>query len=148
MHLFGLWGITTGIFLHFLPFFFLVKTIIQLIEKVIGCLINNECTCTASPLFYNPCCWDVSWRHRPLLIVTHVFFCYSEEQEEVNGSCEVKPPQSWCTMHLEDLYLVASIGSKCSVTVSQQDDQGINRTYKSASWSLSDVGKLKLRIPA
>ncbi|XP_039972841.1 uncharacterized protein LOC120783737 isoform X2 [Xiphias gladius] len=44
-------------------------------------------------------------------------------------------------MHLEDLYLVASIGSKCSVTVSQQDDQGINRTYKSASWSLSDVVK-------
>ncbi|KAM9353549.1 interleukin 21 receptor, tandem duplicate 1 [Symphorus nematophorus] len=63
------------------------------------------------------------------------------EDDEVHGECEVKPPQSWCIMHLEDLYNVASVGTTCASTVRQQGDQVIMSSSESSSWALSDVVK-------
>ncbi|XP_068426722.1 interleukin 21 receptor, tandem duplicate 1 [Clinocottus analis] len=63
----------------------------------------------------------------------------SGEDLVVNGSCEVKPPQSWCVMYPEMLDEVASVGTMCTATASQQDDQ-VN-TSVSPEWELSKVVK-------
>lgn len=81
-------------------------------------------------------CWMIS-----LIIPTHCFVC-SDTQLEVNGICEVKPPQSWCVMYPDLLYEVASIGTTCTAKVSQQGDQIIVNQTESSSWELSEVGKL------
>nr|XP_020465318.1 interleukin-21 receptor-like [Monopterus albus]XP_020465319.1 interleukin-21 receptor-like [Monopterus albus] len=58
----------------------------------------------------------------------------------VNGSCEIHPPQSWCKMDLENLYIVASIGTNCTSTASQQSEV-IMEASESSSWELSEVVK-------
>ncbi|TDH11389.1 hypothetical protein EPR50_G00060510 [Perca flavescens] len=64
-----------------------------------------------------------------------------DEELEVNGSCEVKPPQSWCIMYPkkldENLYDVAAIETICTAKVSQV----LMNTSVSSSWSLCDVVK-------
>ncbi|XP_070691699.1 interleukin-21 receptor-like [Pempheris klunzingeri] len=60
---------------------------------------------------------------------------------EVTGSCEVKPPESWCVMYPEMLYEIASIGTTCTGTVARQGDQEIMHASESSSWDLSDVVK-------
>lgn len=60
----------------------------------------------------------------------------------VNGSCEIKPSQSWCEMHIEDLDYVAIVGNKCTSTVSQQDNQLTMNMSESSTWIMSDMGKL------
>ncbi|KAI3361326.1 hypothetical protein L3Q82_013504 [Scortum barcoo] len=78
------------------------------------------------------------------LVPTHnVFFhanCSGEYFDAV-GSCEVKPPQSWCIMYPENLDDVASIGTTCTVTVSRQGDEETINVDESSSWDLSDVVK-------
>ncbi|XP_035528434.1 interleukin 21 receptor, tandem duplicate 1 [Morone saxatilis] len=64
----------------------------------------------------------------------------SDGEVVVNGSCEVKPPQSWCVMYPEDFYEVASIGTTCTSSASQAD-QVIMNANESSSWDLSDVVK-------
>ncbi|KAA8591828.1 interleukin 21 receptor, tandem duplicate 1 [Etheostoma spectabile] len=60
-----------------------------------------------------------------------------DEEREVSGSCEVKPPQSWCIMYPEDLYEVANLETICTATVSQE----LMNTSESSSWSLCNVVK-------
>lgn len=68
--------------------------------------------------------------------------CRGEDHFEVNGSCEVKPPQSWCVMFPERFDDVVSIGTACNSTVIQHDDSVIMNATESSSWALSNVGKL------
>ncbi|KAG7216516.1 hypothetical protein INR49_002002 [Caranx melampygus] len=84
-------------------------------------LLNCSCSCSAPT-------------HPVILQVT----C-SGEEDEVEGSCQVRPPQSWCVMHPVDLYDVASIGTRCRATVRQEDGRVI--WSESSSWALSDVVK-------
>ncbi|XP_026173396.1 interleukin 21 receptor, tandem duplicate 1 isoform X2 [Mastacembelus armatus] len=63
----------------------------------------------------------------------------SDDSDEVNGTCEVKPPQTWCIMNMPSLYDVASIGTICNTSVSQQGNE--EETSESSSWELSDVVK-------
>ncbi|XP_034465965.1 interleukin 21 receptor, tandem duplicate 1 [Hippoglossus hippoglossus] len=67
--------------------------------------------------------------------------CSDDDDEVVNGSCEIEWPQSWCVMNLEELYVVASIGTWCTATASHQGDQEITKETESSSWALSDVVK-------
>ncbi|KAF3692291.1 Interleukin-21 receptor [Channa argus] len=64
--------------------------------------------------------------------------CRSYEETEVNGSCEIKPPQSWCAMHLDMLEDVASIGTVCTARVRHY---GASEVSESSTWDLSDVVK-------
>ncbi|XP_070768676.1 interleukin 21 receptor, tandem duplicate 1 [Enoplosus armatus] len=66
---------------------------------------------------------------------------YNEQELEVRGSCEVKPPLSWCIMYPEMLDEVATIGTMCTATVTQQGDQVIMNASESSPWALSDVVK-------
>ncbi|XP_058504195.1 interleukin 21 receptor, tandem duplicate 1 [Solea solea] len=70
----------------------------------------------------------------------HVSCRDEEEEEEVNGSCVVTLPQSWCTMHIENLYEVASIGNKCRATASQSHG-GTVKSSEPSIWALSEVVK-------
>uniref|UniRef100_A0A8C4EKS1 Fibronectin type-III domain-containing protein n=1 Tax=Dicentrarchus labrax TaxID=13489 RepID=A0A8C4EKS1_DICLA len=63
-----------------------------------------------------------------------------DEDLVVTGSCEVKPPQSWCVMYPEDLYMIAGFGTRCTSSASQ-GDQVIMNTNESSSWALTDVVK-------
>ncbi|XP_042346783.1 interleukin 21 receptor, tandem duplicate 1 [Plectropomus leopardus] len=60
---------------------------------------------------------------------------------DVNGSCEVKSPQSWCVMYPEELYIVASIGTMCTATVSHKGHQVLINDNESSTWALSKVVK-------
>ncbi|KAM3615131.1 uncharacterized protein V6R79_023876 [Siganus canaliculatus] len=66
----------------------------------------------------------------------------SDGDLEVEGTCEVKPRQSWCVMYPEMLYDIAAIGTRCTATVSQQSDQVIMEDSESSSFELSNVVKL------
>nr|XP_046256303.1 interleukin 21 receptor, tandem duplicate 1 isoform X2 [Scatophagus argus] len=65
----------------------------------------------------------------------------SDGELEVNGTCEVSPPQTWCVMYPEMLDTVASIGTICNATVSRQGDKEIMITSELSTWALSDVVK-------
>lgn len=71
-----------------------------------------------------------------------LFVCCSDGDLTVNGTCEVKPPQSWCMMYPELLYEVAGVGTMCTARVSQEGDRVIMSANESSIWALSDVGKL------
>ncbi|XP_073342251.1 interleukin 21 receptor, tandem duplicate 1 [Pagrus major] len=68
--------------------------------------------------------------------------CRGEDGAEVNDSCEVTPPQSWCVMSPDMFIDVASIGTNCNSTVIQHDDSVIMNAVESSSWALSDMVKL------
>lgn len=70
-----------------------------------------------------------------------LFLCFSGYEGEVNGSCEVEPPQSWCTVESE-LETVASVDTLCTAGVKQRDDGDTMQVTDSSSWALSDVGKI------
>uniref|UniRef100_A0A3Q1ETM1 Interleukin-21 receptor-like n=1 Tax=Acanthochromis polyacanthus TaxID=80966 RepID=A0A3Q1ETM1_9TELE len=57
-----------------------------------------------------------------------------------NSSCVITPPSSGCEMILETLYEVAFVGSACTTTVSEQDNQVMTNS-ESSTWALSDVVK-------
>ncbi|XP_023141975.1 interleukin 21 receptor, tandem duplicate 1 [Amphiprion ocellaris] len=59
---------------------------------------------------------------------------------EVNGSCVINPPSSWCEMILDTLDDVTSIGSMCTTTVGEQNNQVMTNS-ESSTWALSDVVK-------
>ncbi len=71
-----------------------------------------------------------------------LFVCCSDGDFDVIGSCEVKPPQSWCVMYPEMLDEVTSVGTVCTATVRRYGDQVIMNASESSSWELCDVGKL------
>ncbi|XP_070822918.1 interleukin 21 receptor, tandem duplicate 1 [Chaetodon trifascialis] len=60
----------------------------------------------------------------------------SDGDLEVKGTCHINPPQSWCVMYPEMFDDVASIGTECTATASQQGDP-----IDSSIWALSDVVK-------
>ncbi|XP_071763261.2 uncharacterized protein LOC139917928 [Centroberyx gerrardi] len=60
---------------------------------------------------------------------------------EVNGSCEINPPQSWCLIYPEEFYLIASIGTTTCTASVQQDNQVKVNVNESSSWVLSDMVK-------
>ncbi|XP_028280562.1 interleukin 21 receptor, tandem duplicate 1 [Parambassis ranga] len=63
------------------------------------------------------------------------------DEESVNGSCVIEAPHTWCWMYLEELYSITSIGTTCTTTVSQPDDEGAMAARECSSWDLSDVVK-------
>ncbi|XP_022602126.1 interleukin-21 receptor-like [Seriola dumerili] len=65
----------------------------------------------------------------------------SGDDEEVEGSCEVEPPQSWCIIAPKNFDDVTSVGTICSAKVSRQDNGEI--MSESPSWGLCDVVKPK-----
>lgn len=65
----------------------------------------------------------------------------SDEELEITGSCEVKPPQSWCVMTPHGLFSAATVGTMCTATASQQGDQILINADESPSWALCDVVK-------
>ena len=105
---------------------------------------STECTCSASVLFSNnhtnptrgrltsPCVSDCNT----------LFICRRDQDEEVHGSCEVKPPQSWCTIYEQELDGIAYVDTNCTATVSHQGDGVPVSAPESSSWLLGDVGKL------
>ncbi|XP_041799317.1 interleukin 21 receptor, tandem duplicate 1 [Chelmon rostratus] len=63
------------------------------------------------------------------------------EDLEANGNCTIKPPQSWCVMYPDMFDDIASVGTVCNATASQQGDREIMSPSESSSWALSDVVK-------
>uniref|UniRef100_A0A3Q2DI91 Interleukin-21 receptor-like n=1 Tax=Cyprinodon variegatus TaxID=28743 RepID=A0A3Q2DI91_CYPVA len=61
--------------------------------------------------------------------------------DEVKGSCEIKPPHSWCSIVEENLYLVASVDNICSATVSLPSSEGWVELSESFRWAISQVVK-------
>lgn len=56
--------------------------------------------------------------------------------------CKIKPPQSWCVMYPAMLDDVAAVGTMCTATATERDDQVIMSISESSSWALNDVGEL------
>lgn len=67
--------------------------------------------------------------------------CCSDGELEVNGTCEVKPPRSWCVMSPDDFDLVVSIGTQCNATAIYQGDGATVTATESSTWHLSEVGR-------
>ncbi|XP_061918329.1 interleukin 21 receptor, tandem duplicate 1 isoform X2 [Entelurus aequoreus] len=66
---------------------------------------------------------------------------------QVNCSCQVRPPQSWCVMYTEALYDVAAVGTECTASVKRRGGPADDVTAcQSSSWALSDV--VKPRAPS
>lgn len=77
-------------------------------------------------------------------VPTHSVFLHAKcsgEDIEVNGTCELEPPQSWCVMYPEMFHDVTSVGTTCTTAVSQHGDQVIMSYNESSSWELCDVVK-------
>uniref|UniRef100_A0A672MFA3 Interleukin-21 receptor-like n=2 Tax=Sinocyclocheilus grahami TaxID=75366 RepID=A0A672MFA3_SINGR len=54
----------------------------------------------------------------------HVVADCRDEYFPVNGSCSIKSPQSWCTMEPENMDLIMSYDTNCSIIVTQMAKQG------------------------
>ncbi|XP_016087070.1 interleukin-21 receptor-like isoform X1 [Sinocyclocheilus grahami] len=54
----------------------------------------------------------------------HVVADCRDEFLPVNGSCTIKAPQSWCTMEPEDMDMIMSFYTNCSIIVTQMAKQG------------------------
>ncbi|XP_028327082.1 interleukin-21 receptor-like [Gouania willdenowi] len=85
-----------------------------------------NCSCTASPL---------PVQASPLPV--HVQVVCSGEDLNVSSSCEILLPLTWCSMLLDDLDSVASVGTQCTSTMTQHDSD----MAESKNWSLADVVK-------
>lgn len=59
---------------------------------------------------------------------------------EVEGICEITPPQSWCVMYPEMFDDVTSIGTTCTAT-GKHVNQVITSPIESSRWNLSNVVK-------
>ncbi|XP_056142737.1 interleukin 21 receptor, tandem duplicate 1 [Lampris incognitus] len=60
-------------------------------------------------------------------------------EEETYGSCEIKPPQSWCLMYPDRFNEFASIGTNCTARVKHWGGQVRTNVNESYSWALSDM---------
>lgn len=69
----------------------------------------------------------------------------SDEDLQVDGSCEVKPSQSWCIMSPEMFNFVASVSTLCSARVTDGDGEAVTSS-ESPPWYLCDVGKGRRRL--
>ncbi|KAM4600324.1 interleukin 21 receptor, tandem duplicate 1 [Polymixia lowei] len=67
--------------------------------------------------------------------------CREFPEDDVKGSCEIKPPQSWCSMEPENFELNASIGTKCTASVNYHGSPVRTNVSDSTSWDLSDMVK-------
>ncbi|XP_026100642.1 interleukin-21 receptor-like [Carassius auratus] len=54
----------------------------------------------------------------------HVAADCRDEYYATNGSCTIKAPQSWCTMEPEDMEMIMSYDTNCSIIVTQITKQG------------------------
>ncbi|XP_029360560.1 interleukin 21 receptor, tandem duplicate 1 [Echeneis naucrates] len=115
------------------PVYFLLLWGLTLLTHGVTSMCNITCSTDYKALLNCSCSGSVL-THPVLLQVT----C-SGEEEVVEGSCEIKPPQSWCIIHQEDLDDVASIGTTCSAKAIQQDNKLI--ISQPSSWQLSEVVK-------
>lgn len=70
------------------------------------------------------------------------FVCCSNEVAEVNGTCEVEPPRSWCEMFPDRFEDVVSIETQCNATAFALVGNTV-RPAGSSSWLLSEVGTLR-----
>ncbi|XP_038137128.1 interleukin 21 receptor, tandem duplicate 1 [Cyprinodon tularosa] len=77
----------------------------------------------------------------PALPVRLNVTCSDDSDDEVKGSCEIKPPHSWCSIVEENLYLVASVDNICSATVSLPSSEGWVELNESFRWAISQVVK-------
>lgn len=59
-----------------------------------------------------------------MLFNWHIFMFSRDEIAQVNGSCTIKSPQSWCTMEPEDMDMIMSFDTNCSIIVTQMAKQG------------------------
>ncbi|XP_041842833.1 interleukin 21 receptor, tandem duplicate 1 [Melanotaenia boesemani] len=84
-----------------------------------------NCSCPGSALL-----------HPVLLNVT----C-REDDDEVKGSCVIKPPHSWCIIRPEGFQKLLSMGTDCNATASLQNSQVMNEDQESDIWSLSNYVK-------
>ncbi|XP_034030129.1 interleukin 21 receptor, tandem duplicate 1 [Thalassophryne amazonica] len=108
----------------------------QPLHDVGSSLCNVTCTTDYSSLLNCSCSGSVL-THPVRLEVN----CSDGDEEELHDSCEVKPPQSWCTMYPETLYVIAAIGTNCTARVSHQAGQVIRNVFESSPWAVSDVVK-------
>ncbi len=80
---------------------------------------------------------------RGIVDYNKLFICCRDDVDtEVNGSCEVKPPQSWCVMKPEKFPFVLFYGTWCTATTNQQGDPTTMSDSDSSMWLLNEVGKL------
>uniref|UniRef100_A0A3Q2UMS0 Fibronectin type-III domain-containing protein n=1 Tax=Fundulus heteroclitus TaxID=8078 RepID=A0A3Q2UMS0_FUNHE len=83
-----------------------------------------NCSCSGSvPAL--PVLLNVTCRHRTY-------------DDIVEGSCEIQPPRSWCTI-VKSLIYVASVGTMCNTTASQP---GSTNPSEMTSWELWNAGRL------
>lgn len=52
----------------------------------------------------------------------------SDEYGPVEGNCTMKSPQSWCTMKSEELQLIMTYDTNCSITAMPMRKQGVAET--------------------
>uniref|UniRef100_A0A8C5E2X1 Interleukin-21 receptor-like n=1 Tax=Gouania willdenowi TaxID=441366 RepID=A0A8C5E2X1_GOUWI len=72
------------------------------------------------------------------LVMNHEFLPVSSGEDlNVSSSCEILLPLTWCSMLLDDLDSVASVGTQCTSTMTQHDSD----MAESKNWSLADVVK-------
>ncbi|KAK1895106.1 Interleukin-21 receptor [Dissostichus eleginoides] len=114
--------------------FLLLLWDLTLIPHVVTSLCNVNCTTDFKASLNCSCLGSVP----PFAVLLNVTCSYYELV--YHGSCEVKPPLSWCVMQSKDIDEVASVETECTTTVSQQGD---DRLLMNASvpWRLADVVK-------
>ncbi|KAL3059956.1 hypothetical protein OYC64_014538 [Pagothenia borchgrevinki] len=114
--------------------FLLLLWNLTLIPHVVTSLCNASCTTDFKASLNCSCLGSVP----PFAVLLNVTCSYGDDV--FHGSCEVKPPQSWCVMLSEDIYDVAYVETACTTTVSQQGDDRL-LVNASEPWGLADVVK-------
>ncbi|KAK5862058.1 hypothetical protein PBY51_017490 [Eleginops maclovinus] len=112
----------------------LLLWIFNLFPHVVTSLCNVSCT-TDFVVSLNCSCLGSLPPSAVLLSVNCSYY-----QNLFHGSCEVKPPQSWCVVHSEQFEEITYLETYCTTTVSQQ---GVDRVLVNASepWGLGYVVK-------
>lgn len=113
--------------------FFLLWSLTLFLHGASASFCNVTCWTDYDELFNCSCAASVPTNPLRISVI-----CRGEDAD-VDGSCVIQPPQSWCQINAS-VVDVASVGTVCSTTVSEEGSSFIN---DSSSWNLSEVVKLE-----
>ncbi|XP_047453682.1 interleukin 21 receptor, tandem duplicate 1 [Mugil cephalus] len=118
------------------PFFLLMLWGLTLFSHGAASLCNVTCSTDYSKSV--TCSCSASVPTYPLYLEVT---CRDYYGEGVSGNCEIRPPHTSCTMHIEGLDEFASTDTECNTTVRRRDERGLEQVHEETTWALSDVVK-------
>ncbi|XP_012714308.2 interleukin-21 receptor [Fundulus heteroclitus] len=106
---------------------------------LIGGAAASFCNVTCNTDYENVLNCSCSGSVPALPVLLNVTCRHRTYDDIVEGSCEIQPPRSWCTI-VKSLILVASVGTMCNTTASQP---GSTNPSEMTSWELWNAVKLE-----